>query len=141
MVSRALLQLRNTPDRDSLLSPAKALYERALRDFLPRLGSALMGDMWMSLVDARETAQARMAKHSEKKWTEHTRALPPLKVGHIGMDRDRKLSSAKALHGRELRYFLSRPGFARMGDMWMSLGDGRETAQACMAKHWRWGTQ
>jgi hypothetical protein len=28
VVSRALLQLRNTPDRDSKLSPAKALYER-----------------------------------------------------------------------------------------------------------------
>ena len=85
MVPRALLQLRNTPDRDSLLSPAKALYERALRDFLPRLGSALLGDMWMSLVDARETAQARMAKHSEKKWSEHTRALAPLKVGDTMM--------------------------------------------------------
>jgi hypothetical protein len=35
MVSRALLQLRNTPDRDSKLSPAKALYARELRDFLP----------------------------------------------------------------------------------------------------------
>jgi hypothetical protein len=50
--------LRNTPDRDSKLSPAKALYEKELRDFLPRLGSALMGDMWMNLVDAREAAQA-----------------------------------------------------------------------------------
>ena len=30
-VSRALLQLRNTPDRDTKLSPAKALYGRELR--------------------------------------------------------------------------------------------------------------
>jgi hypothetical protein len=66
VVSRALLQLRNTTDRDSKLSPAKANYERELSDFLPRLGCALMGDMWMNLVDARETAQARRAKHSEK---------------------------------------------------------------------------
>jgi hypothetical protein len=34
-VSRALLQLRNTPDRDTKLSPAKALYGREFRDFLP----------------------------------------------------------------------------------------------------------
>ena len=61
------------------------LYERELRDFLPRLGSALMGDMWMNLVDARETAQARRANHSEKKWSDHTRALAPLKVGDTVM--------------------------------------------------------
>ena len=35
VVSRTLLQLRKTPDRDRKLPPAKALYERALRDFLP----------------------------------------------------------------------------------------------------------
>jgi hypothetical protein len=37
--------------------------------------------MGMNLVDARETAQERRAKNSEKKWSEHTRALAPLKVG------------------------------------------------------------
>ena len=62
VVSRALLQLRNTPDRDSKLSPGKALFERELRDFLPRLGSALMGDMWMNLVDAREGG--RLLRHA-----------------------------------------------------------------------------
>ena len=44
-----------------------------------------MGDMWMNLVDARETAQARRANHSEKKWSDHTRALAPLKVGDTVM--------------------------------------------------------
>jgi hypothetical protein len=73
--------VRNTPDRDSKMSPGKALHGRELREFLPRPGSALMGDMWMNLVDAREMAQARRAKHSETKWTEHTRALAPLKAG------------------------------------------------------------
>ena len=43
VVSGALLQLRNTLDRDSKLSPAKALYGRELRDFLPRPGTALIG--------------------------------------------------------------------------------------------------
>ena len=55
-VLRALLQLRNTLDCDSKLSPAKALYGRELRDFLPRPGSALTGELWMSLADVREVA-------------------------------------------------------------------------------------
>ena len=65
VVSRALLQLRNTQDRDSKPSPAKALYERELRDFLPRLGSSLIGDIWMNLVDARDTAQASRASDDD----------------------------------------------------------------------------
>ena len=73
--------MKNTLDRDSKLSPAKALYERELRDFLPRRVSALIWDMWMKLDDDRETAPARRAKHSEKKWSEQMRALAPLKVG------------------------------------------------------------
>ena len=44
-----------------------------------------VGDMWMKLDDDRETAQARRAKHSEKKWSEHMRALAPLKVGDTVM--------------------------------------------------------
>jgi hypothetical protein len=43
VVSGALLQLRNSLDRDSKLSPAKSLYGREYRDFLARPGSALMG--------------------------------------------------------------------------------------------------
>ena len=64
--SRALLQLRNTPDRDTRMSPAMALYGRELRDFLPRPGSALMGDLWPA--DARETALARRGRSSKDLW-------------------------------------------------------------------------
>ena len=84
-VSRALLQLRNTQDRDTKLSPAKALYGRELRDFLPRPGSALKGVIWMNLADTRETALGRRATNTEKQWSEHTRALDPLKVGDTVM--------------------------------------------------------
>ena len=80
-ISRALLQLRNTPDRDTKLSPAKALYGRELRDFLPRPGSALMGELWMNLADAREKALGQRSMMAEKQWSEHTRPLPTLRVG------------------------------------------------------------
>ena len=79
--SRAILQLRNTPDRDTKVSPAKALFGRELRDFLPRPGSALMGDMWIKLADAREEALSKRGTASKNFWSEHTKVLVPLKVG------------------------------------------------------------
>ena len=56
VVSRTLFPLRNNMYRDSKLSPAKPLYERELRDFLPSRVSALMRDMWMKLDYDREAA-------------------------------------------------------------------------------------
>ena len=41
----------------------------------------MMGKMWMDMADARETALARRCSKAEKQWSEHTRALAPLKVG------------------------------------------------------------
>jgi hypothetical protein len=79
--SRALLQLRNTPDRDTRVSPARALFGRELRDFLPRPGSALMGDLWIQMADAREKALARRAQCGKEKWSEHTKALATLQMG------------------------------------------------------------
>ena len=35
----------------------------------------------MNLADARETALGRRATNAEMEWSEHTRALPTLKVG------------------------------------------------------------
>jgi hypothetical protein len=77
---RALLQLRNTPDLDTKRSPAQCLFGRELKDFLPRPTTALMGDMWVKLADAREEALARRSLTSENLWAEHTKALAPLKV-------------------------------------------------------------
>jgi hypothetical protein len=93
--------LRNTQYRDSKLLSVKALYKRDLRDFLTRLGSALMGDMWMNLVDDREMAQARRAKYSKKKWSEHRRALAPLKVGHTVMVQNKSDNHPLRLDKRE----------------------------------------
>ena len=89
-ISRALLQLRNTPDRDTKLSPARALFGRELRDFLPRPGSALMGDLWIALADKREMALGTRSMKAEAQWSEHTRALPPLKIGdHVMIQNQR----------------------------------------------------
>jgi hypothetical protein len=79
--SRALLQLRNTPDRDTRMSPAVALFGRHLRDFLPRHNETLMGDMWTKLADARETALARRSTDAREKWSANTKSLKPLLEG------------------------------------------------------------
>ena len=80
-VSRALMQLRNTPDRDTGLSPAVALLGRQLRDFLPVPKQNLIGDMWTQVLGAREEALAKRALRNHDKWSEHTKPLQPLRVG------------------------------------------------------------
>ena len=54
--SRALLQYRNTKDRDTGKSPAEFLLGRTLRDFLPRSKEQLMNSTWHRLADQREAA-------------------------------------------------------------------------------------
>ena len=75
---RAILQLRNTPDRDTRLSPAEALYGRKLKDFLPIPKRNLIGDMWKELADKREQALARRSTKAREAWNEHTMLLKPL---------------------------------------------------------------
>ena len=77
--SRALLTYRNTPDRDTGLSPAVALFNRQLRDFLPT--APLVGSMWKELADAREKALAPRSTKQHEKWSAGVRELPPLQVG------------------------------------------------------------
>ena len=77
--SRALLTYRNTPDRDTRLSPAMALFGRQLRDFLPK--APLVGPMWRELADAREKALAPRSTKQHEKWSAGAKELPPLQVG------------------------------------------------------------
>ena len=84
---RAMLQLRNTPDADCCLSPAQIIFGRPLRDsfsFVNRLekfSNKAVRKTWREAWQAKEDAlRVRFAKNSER-LNEHTRELPPLKVG------------------------------------------------------------
>ena len=85
-LSKALMQYRNTPDRDIGLSPAELLLGRKLRDFLPfrkptdSLWSSV-SSKWKEIADWRELALARRCKTLHDRLNEHTKDLPPLNLG------------------------------------------------------------
>ena len=79
--SRAILQVRNTPDRDTRISPAEALFGRKLKDFLPSPKRNLIGGMWKEIADKREQALARRSTKANESCKEHTRLLRPLVIG------------------------------------------------------------
>ena len=78
----AIMQYRNTPDRDTGLSPAQVIFGRNLRDFLPAPQTRYKPhSQWILLREDRERALAKRAVSNMEKLTIGTRALPPLAVG------------------------------------------------------------
>merc|ERR1712239_41281 len=78
----ALLQYRNTPDRDTGLSPAQVLFARKLRDAVPcNLRDLQLRPEWVLTREARERALARRHQTKEKEWSAHTKVLEELEVG------------------------------------------------------------
>ena len=87
-IVRALLQQRNTPDRDCELSPAEILFGRRLRDSLPQLDKSVMifesdqiHNQWHQAWAAKEAAiRVRLIRSCEQLESK-SKELPPLREG------------------------------------------------------------
>ena len=83
---RALLTHRNTPDRDTGVSPAQVVFGRPIRDFIPiKPGLYQPRQEWLLTRERRELALARRHVVQEKRLAEHTKTLPRLKVTDVVM--------------------------------------------------------
>lgn len=84
----ALLQQRNTPDRDCALSPAEVLFGRTLKDSLPRLDKSHMifdngqiHEQWHQAWAAKESAlKSRLVRNCEKLHA-NSKEFEPLREG------------------------------------------------------------
>lgn len=83
----AILQLRNTPDRDCNLSPAQIIFGRPLRDsltFVSRLekfSNPNIRPLWRQAWSAKEEALCTRITRTTQSLKHHSRPLRPLTIG------------------------------------------------------------
>ena len=80
----SLLGYRNTPDRDTGLSPAQVVFGRAIKEFLPIApGNLELHPEWRITMEQREVALARRHTARQTTLTEHSKTLVPLELGMV----------------------------------------------------------
>ena len=88
-MTKALLTLKNTPDRPTGLSLAYLLLGRNLRYFLqskPTLGSASdLSSTWREVAAYRELALAKRLAKAQENQSEHVKEYAPLEIGDCVM--------------------------------------------------------
>ena len=78
----AILQYRNTPDPTTKLSPAECIFGRPVKEFIPITpGRYKPHPTWQDTLRDRENALRHRHMQTAERLSEHTRRLPPLKVG------------------------------------------------------------
>ena len=79
---RAMLVYRNSIDPETRASPALVLFGRPIRDAIPiPMGRYCPHSTWVDTLAHRERALAKRHSREHEKWMEHTKSLPPLRVG------------------------------------------------------------
>ena len=79
---RAMLIYRNAIDPETKTSPAMILFGRPIRDHIPiPMGRYCPHSTWQETSAYREKALAKRHTREHEKWLEHTRMLPPLRIG------------------------------------------------------------
>ena len=79
---RAMLVYRNSIDPETKASPSLILFGRPIRDPIPILmGRYCPHSTWTETLANREKALAKRHSREHEKWVQHTRSLPPLRVG------------------------------------------------------------
>ena len=81
---RAILSYRNTPCPDTGVAPSQCVFGCLIKDFVPvHHNSYIPHPTWSDTLNKREEALRKRHFRMSEKWSEHTKSLPPLKVGHL----------------------------------------------------------